>query len=282
MLKGLFHQLALGSIALVLLGVGFFGSTLAGMSAHVQAKTAYNWVGPKAYDLGLGDSLAFGYQENFDWSNGYVQDYYANLHWHGVTTLTNYGCNGESSTSMILGGCPYSYLLHDYYIVPQLKAAAAFLQAHPGQVSPVTLDIGANDVIPDIDASTCTVAAKWTTDLATLKSNLNTVILPQLVSALTVNGRRTGDLILMNYYNPYAKACPQDLNYILDLNSTIANAARAFNLPVADVFSAFGGKAHMADTICSYSWICNANPDIHPTDLGYQVIANTFIRTTGY
>jgi hypothetical protein len=42
---------------------------------------------------------------------------------------------------------------------------------------------------------------------------------------------------------------------------------------IVDVFGAFGGIA--TPNICTYNWIC-AVGDIHPTDLGYSVIADTF------
>jgi hypothetical protein len=160
-------------------------------------------VGPKAYYLALGDSLAFGFQPDFNWDHGYVQDLYANLRQHGGRNLTNYGCNTESSVTMINGGCRFADLLHNHYSGPQLNAAIAFLHEHVGEISPVTLDMGANDVIPDIDVATCTVSDQWTNHLATLDKNLRDTVLPQLVGALTnAQGRRAGDLVMTNPLNP--------------------------------------------------------------------------------
>jgi lysophospholipase L1-like esterase len=275
------RQLVILATALLLIAGGFGASRLIFPMTHAHA--ASQWVGPKHYYLGLGDSLAFGFQPDLDWSHGYVQDFYSNLQSHGVASLTNYGCNGETSNTMINGGCPYQIALHNYYLGAQLNAAVGFLHSHAGQVSPVTLDMGANDLIPDINSSTCSVSATWATDLANLRANLANTILPQITAAMKdSSGNMTGDLVMMNYYDPYSKSCPNSLTYVQQLNATISSVAAQFGVHVADVYSAFGG-AGMANNICSYTWICNwLFHDIHATDAGYQVIANTFAATTGY
>ena len=53
------------------------------------------------------------------------------------------GCPGETSLSMING----KDSLCDYSAGSQLEAAVRFLGRHPDQVSFVTIDIGANDVV---------------------------------------------------------------------------------------------------------------------------------------
>src|SRR5204863_4874386 len=127
---------------------------------------------------------------------------------------------------------------------PQLAAAVDFLRAHPGKVSPVSLDIGANDVMGDLDASTCAVSGSWDIDLRTLDRNLTETTLPRLTTALTNRrGARTGDLVLMSYYDPWQNQCPQTLAYLQELNQHLAADAAAFGVPIADVFAAFGGAA---------------------------------------
>ncbi len=275
------RHLTLVGISLLIVALLLAGMHILMPPPHAHA-AGYSWVGPKHYYLGLGDSLAFGYQPDLDWSHGYVQDYYNNLKNHGVSSLTNYGCNGEKSTTMINGGCPYAYLLHNYYLGPQLTAAVNFLHSHAGQVSPVTLDMGANDLLPDINTSTCSVSSSWSSDLATLHNNMVNTILPQLVSALTnSSGQRTGDLIMTNYYDPYINICPNSLTYVQQLNSELASEAAQFGIPLVDSYTAFGG-ANMGATICTNTWICSIFSDIHPKDAGYTIIANAFINTSGY
>ena len=252
------------------------------MVVKVRAQNS-GFVGPKAYYLALGDSLAYGYQPNFNWSNGYVQQWYSNLKTHGTTSLTNYGCPDESSATFINGGCPYAILVHNYHAGSQLSAALSFLSKHSGKVSPVTLDIGANDVLPDINSSTCVISTTWTNDLATLDHNLTTTILPQLKAALTVGGQLTGDLILMNYYDPYQNQCPNSVPDLQMLNAHLAADAASFGVPVDDVFSAFGGATTPNPNICTFTWICNATyHDIHATTTGYGIIAGSFESLAGY
>ena len=257
---------------------------LVGLLRPASTEAAATLVGPKAYYLALGDSLAFGYQPNWDWSNGYADDWYATLRSRGTTSYTNYGCPGETSSTFINGGCPYSYLRHTKYSGAQLPAAVSFIKAHPGQVSPVSLDIGANDLLGDINESTCAVSSTWNADLQRLDSNLTQTILPQLVAALTAGNTRTGDLVMMNYYNPYQNTCPNSPTYIAQLNAHLAVDAAQFNVPLADVFTAFGGSNA---PICNYTWMCSSYNDIHATGgrsgepgNGYAVIANAFQSAT--
>lgn len=289
-----FRTLALSltlAVLIALTGVTLFGARLASAST--------GFVGVKSYYLGLGDSLAFGYEPNLDWSHGYVQKWYTDLQNHGSKSLTNYGCNGEKSTTFINGGCPYAYALHNYYFGAQLNAALSFLSSHAGQVSPVSLDMGANDVLPDINSSTCVVSSNWSSDLATMDSNLSGTILPKLIKALkNSSGQLTGDLVMMNYYNPFAKQCPADTTYIDTLNADLANdwntawansTFKAAPHGLVDVYTAFGGDANQAANDCTYTWICSSYADIHASGgqsgepgNGYGVIAQAFEQATGY
>lgn len=125
--------------------------------------------------------------------------------------------------TFINGGCPYAYALHNYYLGSQLNAAVFYLKYYAGKVSPVSLDIGANDLLPDINLSTCTVSSSWESDLAALDSRLTGTILPKLVAAMTnKSGARTGDLVMMNYYDPYQNACPNSLTFVSSVRTSTA------------------------------------------------------------
>src|SRR5437868_8708248 len=91
--------------------------------AKAASSRSHSFVGPKAYYLALGDSLAFGYQPNLDWNHGYVDDFFTDLQSHGTTSLINMGCPGETSSTFMNGGCPGA-LLHKYlYVSSQLAAS---------------------------------------------------------------------------------------------------------------------------------------------------------------
>ena len=128
---------------------------LAISTGDVAGQSATRFNPPKPYYLALGDSLAFGFQfDKFNahfpsvpasiFSTGYVDALAGMLQEirPGITTV-NYGCTGETSLTFIQGGCPYTaagFPLHDPYDGSQLSAALAFLHAHRGQVSPITIN----------------------------------------------------------------------------------------------------------------------------------------------
>jgi lysophospholipase L1-like esterase len=241
--------------------------------------TAATSVGPKTYYLALGDSLAWGFQPNAQVFQGYDIDLYKHLVGHGTWLEANLGCPGETSTTFINGGCPDAYLRKYPYSGAQLSAALTFIRQHPGKVSPVTIDIGANDALPLINSSTC--AAPSTTVfsqmLATFDSNFSS-ILAQLRAAL----QGTGDLVTMNYYFPYQNTCPSLLPDVETFNQHLAADAQQNGVPVADAFGAFGGATVPNPTLCTYTWICSTYRDIHATSQGYDVIAHQIENALGY
>lgn len=255
-------------------------------------------VGPKTYYLVLGDAGAFGYQPNHDWTHGYANQWFAELQTHGVKRLVNYACMGEDSTTFISGDCPFRALRKIPYSGSQLSAAVSFIRAHPGQVSPVSLDIGADDGLKALwPRRSCNVIPYlWEQHLATLDENFTTVILPALVGALTdANGRRTGDLILVNNFNPGQNVCPDQDVYLKELNAHLAADMAQFNLPVADVYSPFNSGPLPNEKLCTYTWICAIDKVGHATGgqpgepdhgygvgNGYGVEAQVLEQTLGY
>jgi lysophospholipase L1-like esterase len=241
-------------------------------------------VGPKHYYLALGDSLARGYQpppfvgDNHD---GYAQQYFrTDLAAKGVAQLVDYGCSGETSHSFIAGGCPFSWSVQNPYLGPQLYAALSFIHNHHGQVSPVTVDIGAGDALALINPSTCAISATWQTALATFDTNF-TYSLALLHS--TLDG--TGDLVAMNYYDPYQNQCsgnPQVLSLLQTVNQHIQRDAALLLVPVADVFDAFGGATTPNPNLSIDTWITSPYHDIHPTTAGYGIITRAVQEAIGY
>lgn len=237
------------------------------------------------YYMALGNSLSFGYQPNLDFSSGFADDVFHDLNQVGVTEVINYACAGETTTTMIQGGCVGRYAHKGSYTGSQLLAATAFLTnpRYRGRVSPVTLEIGANDVLPDYDLATCSASANVENDIATMDDNLTRVILPDLINALkTPRGAITGDLHLLNFYNPYAKICPSSSVFVHELNDHLLADAHKYRVAVVDVYSWFGGDTGMAQNICTYTWICDPSfHDIHPTNAGYLLIAQAVQSALG-
>lgn len=235
------------------------------------------------YYLSLGDSLAFGYQPDLVAAGdldaadyrGYAEDF-AGMRPH--LTLVNYGCPGETTASMLTGGCPWPGTLHDSYggAPSQAAAAVAFLRSHPGQVDLISVDLGSNDLLALVgrcrtapDPNACITAGVPAT-LATLASNYGT-LLGQL-RALAPNAR----IVLFNYYNPLALTLPGSDDLIRVASGVVDQLATRFHATVADAFAAInhaaGSPAERA-FLCSRTWECTTYANIHPTDLGYRVLS---------
>jgi lysophospholipase L1-like esterase len=248
------------------------------------------------YYLALGDSLAAGYQPAHgsvpagDTDEGYVNDLYAELPGaaDGSLQLNNLGCSGETTTSMINGG------ICDYPEGSQLNAAVAFLEAHPGQVKYLTIDIGANDVDKcapggSIDAA-CVLQG-----VDTIAKNLNTIL-----AALKKADGGARLSIGMNYYDPFLQYWTTGLQGQLVATASVAllvaiNAAEQtlyslYGFKIADVFSAYKsanfssttlfGTPVNVQTICTLTYMCSVQ-NIHPNAQGYQVIASAFAAKLG-
>lgn len=238
----------------------------------------------KHYYLALGDSLAFGFQPNLNWVQGYDQQWWYELQRHGSRALVDYGCSDITSDEFVLGGCPNAKVQHNYYSGSQLNAALAFIAQHPGQVGPISLDIGANDVLGDINPRTCAVDPYWRTDLRNLDDNLTNIILPKLLLALSQSTSTPWrELALMNYYNPYQQACPNTDGLVRQFNWHLQLDASMYHVTIVDVYAAFGGVRDQARGVCAYTWMCHwPFSDVHPNSAGYKAIARAFEQATGY
>jgi lysophospholipase L1-like esterase len=249
------------------------GHTVAASLGAQPAVATARLVGPKAYYLALGDSIVFGYQPNGNWTHGYPELFFADLRPLGTRHLINMGCGGEGVTTFINGGCPalaqappkYPYAPHK----SQLAAAVAFLRHHRGQVSPVTIDLGANDFFAG-----CRVQPHAAQLLAAYDAKFSR-ILAELRAALV-----GGDLFTMNIFDPGQNVCahhPEQLAFVKTINAHIARVAARYGVPVADTFKAFGNETTPNPNLCAYTWVCNTPvPDFHPRTLGYALIASTF------
>ena len=236
--------------------------------------------GAPAYYLSLGDSLGYGYQAAkvatatgaASFNTGYTDDLARLLALTGNRrTVVNYSCPGETSSTFIAGGCAWTLgggPLHDPYPGSQLSAARSFLQIHPGQVSLITLSIGANDVLSDLTAcQTSLSSCPLTAHLAALHSNLDS-ILTQLRSLAP-----TAKIVVLSLYNPFAKAVPSSSALTLAVDATIDASALAHTARVADAYVPFNVLPWPG--LCKLTYYCSTG-DIHPTDLGYSEIGAAF------
>jgi len=247
------------------------------LPARAGLADSYVSAGPGTTYLALGDSLVTG-------SNGQgtpTLPYADRMHQRLTLTFPELGFNAglardsETSATMLNGG--------------QLAAAESFIAAERAagrEVGLVTLSIGGNDLV-DVLIN----GADPAMTLANFRSNY-AQILDRLLAALTVEDSRRGDLLLLNYYNPYPGFTltepPFNLAdiYVPQLNAIIAEEAAGRGLPVADVASAFAGRE--AELIFVKREACEnlVNPfincDYHPTEGGQQILAERLLEVTGY
>lgn len=249
---------------------------------------------PQASYLALGDSLAFGYSlakfesllpnENpAEYNTGYVDDF-AHLLKLGNPKLQviNDGCPGETTESFIKGPCEYqlAYPLHHPYVggptSSQLSDALAYLQTNPN-TNPITLDIGANDALGVIE-HTCEKKVECVVKEA-----------PALFAHIAANlGLILGDLrgadphatiIVLGLYNPFGEKLPGGNALTAQLNEVMSKVASAVGARFADPLPVFNPPGALeAPTICLLTNMCKTPEDIHPTDLGYAVLAGLIAK----
>jgi lysophospholipase L1-like esterase len=212
--------------------------------------------------LALGDSLGVGLLSSAPDTRGYVARFHSLLEQsagHPII-LRNLSVSGETARSMINNG--------------QLAAARAVLaeaQRANWRISPITIDIGGND-LRTLQARD---DAAREAGLADFRAAL-AQIFDTLIAATTVNGIRQGDLIAMTVYNPAAgdpKIVRSDAWWIARFNAAITEEATRRNVAVADAYGRFFGREK------ALTWM---PLDFHANNAGHQVLANEFWRVAGY
>jgi lysophospholipase L1-like esterase len=259
---------------------------------------------PKAFTLALGDSLAFGQDETLvarilsgTYSPAAFDSGYVDLLEERLASVrpeiqtVNYSCPGETTGTFVAGGCWLRSTfgpipLHDDYplATSQLAVALEFLQQYPGQVSPITLAIGADDfLVPfliacggQLDCFTANFSVPAL--LARAHANLDTIL-----TALT-EAAPSSEIVMVAYYNPFGLD-PGPLGLFSDaivtgLNDVIVEVAAAHGARVADAFTPINLGAQ-PETLCALTLVCTLG-DVHPSKAGYAVIADQFWAASGY
>ena len=184
----------------------------------------------------------------------------------------------------------------------QLANAVEFLRAHHGQVSLITIDIGANDPYfcltrpSAASLASCAIRSvpQAAADLAKIMTSLR-------------QAAATTRIIAMNYYLPALAQWRNGLAGRL-LARTGELAVGRYNLVLTEVYQAFGariadvsGAFHTADfgsqvtvpglgslprnvaAICQWTWECAApprGPNQHPNQAGYAIITRAFLAAS--
>ena len=250
------------------------------------------------YYVSVGDSLAQGFQpiggpHTNSSAAGYTQGYADQLFklaregGRDQLRLVKFGCGGESTATMIADSrC-------DYETGSQLGDAVAFLDAHPGEIAFITINLGANDLLFDCPDPACAVQQVQTN-------------LPVILDALRQAAGPDVPIVGMNYANPFVAEWFFDpaageavAAFAVGYNDVLEAVYAAAGVPVADVATAFamtdfttmvelkgfGPVPLSVFQTCTLTWICTTGPpswsDIHPNTDGYARIAETFAAVLG-
>ena len=275
------------------------GAALAALALTVGAATTASaspppgLTPPKGYYLALGDSIAYGFQtgkalaglppEAFN--TGYADLFAARLRQlQPQITTVNYSCPGESTTSF-LQPCIWKtsgHALHNDYTGSQLGAALAFLAAHRGKVSPITLSLNGNDIndflrtCPPGDLACIQNSAPAA--IAAYRARL-TSILSQLRAAAP-----DAEIIVVGAYDPNVGAFAFADPLFTAVNQAQQAAAAAMRARFADPFPVFnpqGNDAAETTAICTLTLLCTEG-DGHPSDVGYRALADIVWVASGY
>jgi lysophospholipase L1-like esterase len=261
-------------------------------STPAFASSSREFQNPRHYYLALGDSLAFGFQlgkflaevktgtyNPATFNTGYVDDLAARLRdvKENIKTV-NLGCPGETTLTFITGGCSFTAPLHTAYTGSQQAAAIAFLRAHPNQVSPITLDDGANDITP---CQSSGVANCFANKLQQVGADLNASL-----AAIRAVAPRS-EIIVMQYYNPLYVLAPGTDALVGQLNGVIAAAVAPYGARLANAFPVINHNAAFPSegaSVCGLTGMCFPPPggDVHANDAGYALIADQFWAASSY
>ena len=263
------------------------------LASPAAAARPANFDPPKRYYLALGDSIGYGFQTSKAlaglppqaFNTGYVDLFSARLRQlrPGITTV-NFSCPGESTLSFTTP-CTWKasgHALHDDYPGSQLDAALAFLAAHRGQVSPITLSLNGNDITAFLQS--CPPG-----DLACIQNGAPAAI-AQYRTRLTAILERLraaapdAEIILTGAYDPdigeFSFADP----LFTALNNAESMAGATVRARLANPFPAFnpqGDEAAETTAICTLTLAC-AQHDTHPADAGYRALASLAWTASGY
>jgi lysophospholipase L1-like esterase len=225
-----------------------------------EAKAAPQGIG-ELY-LALGDSLGVGLLSSMPDTRSYVAQFHALLERSSGRTviLRNVSVSGETARSLIDGGQ-----------LAEAQAALAEARTAGWRVSPLTIDIGGNDLRTLAGADDAAREA----GLADFRAAL-IQIFDTLIAEATADGRPRPDMIAMTIYDPAGgdPAIPRsDAWWIARFNAAISEEAAQRGIAVADVATRFAGRTRQL------TWM---PLDFHANNAGHGVIAAEFWRAAGY
>lgn len=240
--------LLFAALAMTMLGLGWRAQ---------QSPRTYAPQGAGELYLALGDSLAWGFRLDDRASQSYPALLFAGLAPAGTRELANLAVPGETSGS---------------FVERQLPQALDLIRAARGRglkVSPITLNIGGNDLLRVEQASSAERAAA----VAAAQRNL-----ARALDELRAAAGPQADLAVMTYYDPYGGdplQADSDAYWVERLNAAIRAESDRRGVAVAEAHPAFaGGRAY------THTFILLG--DVHANAQGHRLLAAVFAEALGY
>ena len=253
---------------------------------------------PSPFVLGMGDSIAWGFQVFPVDSNttypGFVNRFAERLENspYQKVKAVNYSCNGESTSSLIagvptssgpqcLGKALFGAPAHDDYNGTQLDAATTFLRQQAGE-GIVLLNIGANDPLDNPTVAACNFDLDCWTEVFQISSVRNEIYTTALSNYKTI-------LSALVAANNHVRILAINA-YELDENDpfTTTHILGEVNTALADAIKAIGSsRVILVDTTATFtpSAVCEGGLtewcfdelkylSVHPTDAGYAILTD--------
>jgi lysophospholipase L1-like esterase len=250
-----------------------------------------------AFYLDLGGSASIGVQPTLvspggqASADGYANELVSFEATRGVVLqLTQLGCPGETTASMVSGG-DHCYMSGE----TQLGEAMSYLMTHYSQAGLVTIDLGFNDLRPCLEHPTLARSC--------VKHQLSQVqqLMPMIIEGLRSAAGPNVSFVGLAHYDPFlADALLGSAGKLISansshevgrLNATLQSAYASAGIPMAMVGNAFESRdvalvnvvgvgrvpENVANT-CALTWMCQPaplGPNIHPNDAGYAAIASS-------
>ncbi|MGK2936661.1 MAG: SGNH/GDSL hydrolase family protein [Solirubrobacteraceae bacterium] len=229
--------------------------------------------GPARYTLAIGDSVPYGVVNGTPGSGARFTSFVDVLEQRLQPvrpghTAVNFSCP-ETTTTALIGPAASACQGNDQYDPhsgSQLDAALAFLAAHPGEVSPIVVTAGGNDLLAG-------------DDLGAMQARVG-----QIVTALRA-AAPAADLVVTGYGDPQSLGEPgQAARYVTHaaFNQRLRTAANGAGAVFVDPHPVFNAPPDDQDAaICTYLLACQAG-DPHPSAAGHGVYANLIWAALGY